>query len=301
VVRLGRTHYTRPISMGTTLQDLTKKGRADVVMYDPELDHVALDVHVQQSEPMRVDNNLIEAEIVIDDGKEPFRLIGTDQRFGVLGNMDIRRGTIRVRDRPFTIKAGEIDFGSASHIEPHFDLRADTDVRRNAQLSQELWRIGVHAWGTPEAFRFELTSDPYLSEDDIALLLAVGSTHTELAQMTAGDLTSTAAFEALATVTGVEREVKRALPAIDDIHIASAYSPRTLRTEPQLHLGKRLADRVRVSASTALSQSRDFSTGLDYQISDRASVGARYNNKTNLSYSSLGDVGVDVKWRLEFD
>jgi translocation and assembly module TamB len=300
-LRLGRTHYTRPITMGTTLGDLTKKGRVDVATYDPDLDHVALDVRIQQSEPMRVDNNLIEADIVIDDGKEPFRLIGTDQRFGVLGNMDIRRGTIRVRDRPFAIKVGEIDFGSAARIEPRFDVRADTDVRRNNQRNQENWRIGVHAWGTPESFQFELTSDPYLSEDDIALLLAVGSTHTELAQMAASNLTSTAALEALATVTGVEREVKRALPAIDELHIASAYSPRTLRTEPQLHLGKRVADRVRLSASTALSQARDFSTGVDYQISDKTSVGARYNNNTKLSYSQLGDVGVDVKWRLEFD
>jgi translocation and assembly module TamB len=119
--------------------------------------------------------------------------------------------------------------------------------------------------------------------------------------MAASNLGSTAALEALATVTGVEREVKRALPAIDEVHIASAYSPRTLRTEPQLQLGKRVADRVRVSASTALSQARDFSTGVDYQISDKTSVGARYNNKTNMSYSPLGDVGVDVKWRLEFD
>ena len=55
------------------------------------------------------------------------------------------------------------------------------------------------------------------------------------------------------------------------------------------------------SASTALSQARDFSTGVDYQISDKTSVGARYNNNTKLSYSQLGDVGVDVKWRLEFD
>ncbi|HET8935063.1 MAG TPA: translocation/assembly module TamB domain-containing protein [Polyangiales bacterium] len=300
-LRLGRTHYTRPISMGTTLQDLTKKGRVDVATYDPELDHVALDVRIQQSEPMRIDNNLIEAEIAIDDGKEPFRLVGTDQRFGVLGNMDIRRGTIRVRDRPFSIKSGEIDFGSVSRVEPRFDVRADTDVRRNNQLNQENWRIGVHAWGTPESFQFELTSDPYLSEDDIALLLAVGSTHTELAQMAASNLTSTAALEALATVTGVEREVKRALPAIDEVHIASAYSPRTLRTEPQLHLGKRVADRMRVSASTALSQARDFSSGVDYQISDKTSVGARYNNKTTMSYFPVGDVGVDVKWRLEFD
>jgi translocation and assembly module TamB len=58
---------------------------------------------------------------------------------------------------------------------------------------------------------------------------------------------------------------------------------------------------VRLQASTALSQSRDFSTGVEYQISDKTSVGALYNNRTKLSASQLGDVGVDLKWRLEFD
>ncbi|MEY4583490.1 MAG: hypothetical protein RL701_8193 [Pseudomonadota bacterium] len=300
-LRLGRTRYTRPITVGTTLQDLAKKARVDVDTYDPELDHVALDLRVQQSEPIRVDNNLIEAEISIDDSKEPFRLLGTDQRFGVLGNMDIRHGTFRVRDRPFTITDGEISFSNPARVEPHFEMHADTVVRRNAELGQLVWRVGVHAWGAPEAFQFELTSDPQLSQDDIALLLAVGMTHAELAQVQTSSLTSTAAFEALAAMTGVDREVQRALPAIDDVHIASAYSPRTQRTEPQLHLGKRIADRVRLNASTALSQSRDFSTGVEYQINDKTSVGAIYNSKTKTSASQLGDVGVDLKWRLEFD
>jgi translocation and assembly module TamB len=300
-LRLGRTRYTRPVSVGRLLSDFTKKTRADVDSYDPKLDHVALELRVVQSEPMRVENNLIEAEISIDDAKEPFRLLGTDQRFGVLGDMDIRHGTLRVRDRPFSIKEGEISFDNAGRIEPRFDMHADTDVRRNAELGQLHWRIGVHAWGTPEAFQFELTSDPYLSQDDIALLLAVGMTHTELAQLQTSNLTSTAAFEALATVTGVEREVQRALPAIDDVHIASAYSLRSMRTEPQLHLGKRIAERLRLNAATGLSQSRDFSTGVEYQISDKTSVGAMYNNKTSTSASQLGDVGVDLKWRLEFD
>ena len=300
-LRLGRTRYTRPVTVGRLLTDFTKKTRADVDSYDPKLDHVALELRVVQSEPMRVENDLIEADISIDDSKEPFRLLGTDQRFGVLGDMDIRHGTMRVRDRPFSIKDGEISFDNAARIEPRFDLHADTDVRRNAELGQLHWHIGVHAWGTPEAFQFELTSDPYLSQDDIALLLAVGMTHTELAQLQTSSLTSTAAFEALATVTGVEREVQRALPAIDEVHIASAYSLRSMRTEPQLHLGKRIADRLRLNASTGLSQSRDFSTGVEYQISDKTSVGAIYNNKTSTSASQLGDVGVDLKWRLEFD
>ncbi|MET0387843.1 MAG: translocation/assembly module TamB domain-containing protein [Polyangiales bacterium] len=300
-LRLGRTRYTRPIMAGPILQDLAKSNRADVDTYDPELDHVALDLRVTQSEPTHVENNLIQAEIAIDDGKEPFRLLGTDQRFGVLGAMDIRQGTFRVRDRPFSISDGEITFGNAARIEPRFEMHAETEVRRNVELGQLLWHVGLHASGTPDAFQFELTSDPYLSQDDIALLLAVGMTHVELAQLQTSTLTSTAAFEALAAVTGVEREVQRALPAIDDVHIASSYSPRTQRTEPQLHLGKRIADRVRLNATTALSQSRDFSTGLEYQISNKTSVGAIYNTKTKMSASQLGDVGVDLKWRLEFD
>jgi len=206
-----------------------------------------------------------------------------------------------VRDRPFTITDGDISFSNAARLEPHFDVHASTDVRRNVELGQLYWHVGMHAWGTPDAFQFELTSDPHLSQDDIALLLAVGMTHAELAQLQTSNLTSTAAVEALAAVTGVEREVQRALPAIDDVHIASAYSPRTQRTEPQLHVGKRIADRVRLNASTALSQSRDFSTGLEYQLNDKTSVGAIYSSRARTSVSQLGDVGVDLKWRLEFD
>jgi translocation and assembly module TamB len=300
-LRIGHARYTRPIGVGRLITDLTKKTRADVDSYDPKRDHLSLDLRVLQSEPIKVENNLIEAELNIDDSKEPFRLLGTDQRFGVLGDMEIRQGTVHVRDRPFAIKEGEIRFDNPARIEPHFDMHADTDVRRTGQFGQLHWHIGVHSWGEPESFQFELTSDPYLSQDDIALLLAVGMTHTELVTMQTSTLTSTAAFEALATVTGVEREVKRALPVIDEVHIASGYSLRSQHTEPQLHLGKRVTDRVRLSASTGLSQSRDFSTGVDYQISDKTSVGALYNNKTSTSASTLGDVGVDLKWRLEFD
>jgi translocation and assembly module TamB len=301
VLRLGHARYTRPITVAKLITDFTKKTRVDVDTYDPKLDHLSLDLRVVQSEPIRVQNSLVEAELSIDDSKEAFRLLGTDQRFGVLGNMNIRAGTLRVRDRPFSIKEGEIRFDNPARIEPHFDLHADTDVRRNGQFGQLHWHIGVHAWGEPESFKFELVSDPYLSQDDIALLLAVGMTHTELAQLQTSTLTSTAAFEALATVTGVEREVKRALPAVDEVHIASDYSLRSQRTEPQLHLGKRIAENVRLSATTGLSQSRDFSTGVEYQISDQTSVGALYNNRTSTSASQLGDVGVDLKWRLEFD
>ncbi|HKP58389.1 MAG TPA: translocation/assembly module TamB domain-containing protein [Polyangiales bacterium] len=300
-LRLDRAMYSRPITMGRTLRDFNKTERADIASYNPEADNLALDLRIVQSEPLRIQNNLIDADITIDDSKDAFRLLGTDQRFGVLGRMSIRRGTVRLRNTAFAISQGEITFDNPARVEPSFDIHGDTEVRHNTtQGSQINWQIAAHAWGTPDSFRFALTSTPYLSEDDIALLLAVGVTQTELAQFKS-DMTGTAALEALATVTGVDREVQRALPAIDEVRIASAYSQRSQRTEPQLHVGKRIADRVRLDASTALSEARDFGAGVEYQISDKTSVGAAYTNQTANSPSHLGDVGVDLKWRLEFD
>jgi translocation and assembly module TamB len=298
-LRVEQLDYTRDIQMARTLEDFTKSQRADVAGYDPEADRVAFDLRIHQERPMRIHNNLIEAELQIEDAKQPFRLVGTDQRFGVTGLMTVRKGTVRFRGTEFELRQGDIAFDDETRIDPRFDLLATTDVRR--QHDQANWRVEMHAWGTRDSFQFRLTSDPYLTEDDIALLLAVGMTHAEMAQLQTGELTSTAALEALATVTGVEREVHRALPEIDDLRVASAYSESSNRTEPQLFVGKRIADRVRLSASTGIAESRDFKTGVELQLNEQTSVEAMYNNQNASTASQIGDVGVDLKWRLEFD
>lgn len=299
-LRLDEARYGRDIQVGRSIQDLYRKQRASVDDYDPAGDMVTLDLQVAQTQPIRIENNIIDADVVLDTRKRAFRLVGTNQRFGVLGSMSVKRGTLSFRDTTFVIRDGGFHFENPARIDPRFDMRAVTDVKRAGALSQNIWHIGMHAWGTSDDFRWDLSSDPHLSEDDIALLLTLGMTHAELAQLNAGDLTGTAALEALATVTGVEREVQRALPTIDDFRVQSAYSQRSNRTEPQLYVGKRLADRVRLSASTGVGASRDFRAGVELQVSDQTSIQPSYSNQ-NASGTSLGDIGVDLRWRLEFD
>jgi len=216
-----------------------------------------------------------------------------------VGSMAVRKGKIRFRERTFDIRQGDVHFDDETRIDPRFDLRATTEVRRTTDRSD--WRIEIHAFGSRDHFQFELSSEPYLSEDDIALLLTVGMTHAELAQLQTSELASTAALEALATVTGVSGEVHRALPQIDDFRISSVYSERTNRTEPQVVIGKRIAENVRLSAQTGIAESRDFKTGVELELNDKTSVQAVYNNQNTTSASQIGDVGVDLKWRLEFD
>ena len=107
--------------------------------------------------------------------------------------------------------------------------------------------------------------------------------------------------EALASVTGVDREVKKALPVIDDFAVTSAYSARTNRTEPQVVVGKRLSDRVRASATTGLSAESNFKTGVQWRLNNQTSVEAGYDNVQTTTSSQFGNVGVDLRWRLEFD
>lgn len=301
LLRLQKLRYAREVKVGRSIEDMVRKERAEVENYDPEEDILALDLRVVESEPLHVVNNLIDARLTLDKEKRPFRIVGTDQRFGILGSMKVKRGTLRYRNTAFDIREGAFHFNDDKRINPVFDIRATAKVQRNSGLGQNGWAIGMHAFGNRDEFQFDLSSDPYLAKDDIALLLTMGMTHAELAQMETGDLTGTAALEALATVTGVEREVRKAIPTIDEVGVQSAYSNRSARSEPQVYIGKRVADQVRVSAATGVGESRDFSTGVELQVSDQTSVAAKYNNQNSSGTTDLGDMGVDLKWRLEFD
>lgn len=299
-VRVARLEYGRNIELGT-LGDALRTQRAEVDRYDPASDWIQLDLRIRQDEPFLVRNNLVDAELRIEDSERPFRLTGTNQRYGAIGDMRFSRGRVFFRNAAFELRpGGTLAFDDEERISARFDVHASTDIRRSGDLSSQSWRVLLDATGTTDAFSIATRSDPDLPQEDILLLLAVGLTRSELETLRGGDLTSTLALEALASVTGIDREVRRALPVIDDFRLSSAYSVRTGRTEPQVSIGKRIADRVRLSATTGLSESREFRAVLEAQLDDTTSIQAGYDNYNVTSASSFGNVGVDLRWRLEF-
>ena len=301
-VRVARLAYTHNIELGTTLGELSRTERREVVNYDPAQDHVAVDLTVHQDAPFLVRNNLVDATISIADDDRPFRIVGTDQRYGIVGDMRFSRGRIFFRNASFEMRnGGTLSFDSEERVEPRFDVHATTEIRRSGDLTAPSWRVMLDASGSRDAFRIVTRSDPDLPQEDILLLLTIGMTRMEAEALRGGDLGGTAALEALATVTGVDREVRRALPVIDEFRLTSGYSVRALRTVPQVSIAKRIADRVRLSATTALSETREFRAQIEAQLSDTMSVQAGYDNYNLTSASSFGNVGVDWRFRLEFE
>jgi translocation and assembly module TamB len=208
------------------------------------------------------------------------------------------------------VRQGTIKFDDPTRIDPQVDLLAITEYRRSGATSTSasaigsrtagMWRITLHAYGDTDNLHLDMTSDPPLAQEDIVLLLLVGMTRAEIDQLQQGAFFAGAALEAASSATGASSAVKNAIPVIDDFRFGSGYSTRTGRTEPQVTVGKRLTDDVRASVTTGLSEDRELRSNIEWRLGQRVSVQGSYDNVNDVSSSTLGNLGVDLRWRLEF-
>jgi len=302
--------YTRPINLEASALGGVAK-RTNVEVYDPSLDAIKMDILVKSHVPLRIRNNLVEIALGIDS--DAVLVTGTDQRFGLRGELKaLPGGRFHLRANDFDVRQGVIRFEDPTRVDPSVDVTAVTEYRRYTETSAGaaasagtgaggLWRITLHAYGDLDHLRLDMTSDPPLSQEDIVLLLTIGMTRAEVDQLQAGSLGASAALEALATVSGADRAVKAAFPVIDDFRFGSAYSPQTGRTEPQVIVGKHLTDTVRASVATSVGEDEELRANIEWRLNQRLGVQAAYDNINDVSSSVVGNVGLDLRWHLEFE
>jgi translocation and assembly module TamB len=308
--------YTRPIAMSLDLSQLTGKSqRTKVATYDPADDVLRFHVNVVAPKPLHFSNNLVDLRLEVTD--PGIVLSGTNQRFGALGNLRIAPDSkLRLRSSEFEIREGYVRFDDPTRINPVVEVRAQTEYRRYAEASAAeatsaasagggstsgQWKIGLHAHGEPENLKVALTSDPALSQEDILLMLTMGMTRAEMDRGLASSLGQAVGLEALSQLTGADQAVKTIVPIIDEFRFGTGYSSRTGRTEPNVTLGKGLTDNVRANVTTGLAENREVRSTVEWKISRRTSVQASYDNVNDVSSSLLGNLGADLRWRLEFE
>src|SRR5512142_568967 len=79
-VTVDDLEYDRPVQITADVSALAQRGkRSQVEVYDPENDKVDFDVFIYARSPIRINNELIEAELALD--KAGLELVGTNQRF----------------------------------------------------------------------------------------------------------------------------------------------------------------------------------------------------------------------------
>lgn len=309
-VVLSSFEYTRPmfLDLSESLK-ATRTARTVVDAYDPSQDAVRIDLALRARSPLRIKNNLVELGLLVDT--PVLSVSGTNQRLGLRGVLKAAQGgRFRYLSNDFEITQATIRFDDPTRVVPKFDVVATTEYKRYSNAGTisgagatstsglSVWRIRLHAYGEPEDMRIELSSEPPLSREDIALLLTVGLTRAEIDQVRSSAYAS-AAFQAVGALTN--SAVKDAIPVIDDFRFGSAYSPRTGRTEPQVTVGKRLSDNVRASVSSGVAEDRLLRTNVEWRLNRALAVIGSYNNASTVNSQAVGNVGVDFRFRLEFE
>ncbi|WP_437815893.1 translocation/assembly module TamB domain-containing protein [Sorangium sp. So ce1078] len=326
-ITLTSFNYTRPILMAVDLGDLTGRQRTTVQTYNPAADAVRFNVTVLSPNPLHFSNDL--ADMRLEVSPTGLELSGTNQRFGARGSLRILPDSkLMLRSTEFNVREGYVRFEDPFRIAPKVDVRAESEYRRYTAMSSTAatdpasgaepaapagaggstgasagghWRIKLHAQGDADNLQLNLTSDPPLSQEDIVLLLTLGMTRAELNQGVVSSLGETMGLEALSSLTGADKAVKKIVPIIDEFRFGTGYSSKNGAPEPTVTLGKRITDAVRANVTTGLSQGSQVRAGVEVKLSDRMSIQGSYDNANDASSSPLGNVGADLRWRLEFE
>ena len=313
---LTSLEYTRAVNLTTDLSALGGKAkRTEVDSYDPTLDSVVFDIRVRAAQPMRIKNNLVDLKLVIDS--DSLAVTGTNQRFGLRGSLkSLTGGHFRFQGNDFEIRQGIIRFDDPTRVAPNVDVVAVTEYRRYTDTgsagaatssggggltgSGALWRITLHAYGDSDDLRIELTSEPPLSQEDIVLLLTVGMTRAEIDQLQASSLGASIALSYLGAASGADRAVTSTITVIDDFRFGTGTT-KTGNVDPQLTVGKRVSDNLRASVTSGFSEDRELRSNIAWRLSNRVTVEGSYDNINDVASSSIGNIGLDLRWRLEFE
>ncbi len=318
-VELTSFSYTRPIELAVNLAQIGARQRTAVETYDPKNDTFRFNLTVVSPKPLSFSNNLVDMKLeVVEPG---LVLSGTNQRFGAKGLLRIKpESKLRLRNTEFEVREGTVRFDDPQRIAPKVDMRATTEYRRNSSGTSTsaatasaadagpastqaggAWRIVMHAYGNAEALKVDLTSDPALRQEDIVLLLTFGLTRAELDQGLASSVGETVGLEALSALTGADKAVKTFVPVIDEFRFGTSYSSRTNRPQATVTVGKRLTDSVRATVTTGVTENRDVRGTIEWQLDKGVRIQASYDNFNDTYGLPFGNLGADLRWRLEFE
>jgi autotransporter translocation and assembly factor TamB len=248
-----------------------------------------LDLHIRAPAQLFVENNVARIE-----GRADLRLTGSANHPVVSGRVEALDGQVTFRSREFEVLGATVDFRPDLGLVAALNISAESVI----ETRDATYTVGIQVTGTTENPRITLSSDdPSLSQTDIATLITVGRTTSQM-RGTGGGFT---AWDALGFIprdltAGVEGQAKQFLP-IDRIEFESVYSRTTGNFEPQIKIGKDLSDNLAVSVGQTFGISSRTSVETEYRLGPRVSIPLMWESQTE---TEAGAFGGGVRVRYEF-
>ncbi|MBI5016690.1 MAG: translocation/assembly module TamB [Deltaproteobacteria bacterium] len=281
-VRLQHLLYARRVNWRTMVLDLIQRRPLEVQGAGTG-GGVFVDLSLQGSQDLRVENNLADLSLAVD-----LRARGTLPRPSLWGRVELLDGTLKFRNQDYTVLRSTVEFLGEAQPVPLLDLHGRTTAGQYA--------VNVDVTGPLDGYQVLLSSSPPLSQTDLVSLLTVGTTSD---QVQAAD-TVTAA-EATSFLTGriqdlLETEVGDLL-GFEQFSIDTSYSPTAQSSMPRVTVGKAITQSLFAKYSAAVGEQSTQDVQLQYTVNPRLQLLGTWSDR---GPSDKGSVGGEVRIRFTF-
>ncbi len=236
----------------------TSEGAADV---KPLL----LDLYITAPKDIKIRNKLAEIDLSAN-----LRIQGSTVNPKLEGRIGLLDGKVSFGGVRYEIISGVIDFVNPMELNPEMNIQVETTVQE--------YEINLGIEGNLEQFGLVMSSEPQLSDGEIARLLAAGSD-----EGSGGYNLVTKPLQSL-----VEDRIEKALKFdrftvnVDPLLSSSGDSDAT----PTVTLGKRLFSDLLLTFTTSVGGSEQSQiVEVEYELSDNLSLTARRNEKGEIDTS----------------
>jgi len=246
----------------------------------PIFNNMALDCNIRYRDPFVVDNNIALLTI-----KPDLNIHGTVNQPLISGRAEVETGTVYFQRNEFNVKKGVFDFLNPYKIEPTIDIQSEVKIRE--------WTVFLKISGTPDALRFDMTSDPSEREEDILSLLISGKTTQELIAREGGSSLSPKQMLADVLSETVQKDIKDAT-GLDVVALEyNEAKDAEASDEVKVTLGKELSRRVTVKYDLQTKNAKVIRKVItEYKFLEKLIMNAFQDTE--------GHYGGGIQFRLEF-
>jgi hypothetical protein len=289
-----------------TLQYTPAASGSKSAMDDVPLFKLKIDVNADRN--ILVQNDLFDAEL-----KAHVTIVNTLDAPRILGTAEMIQGKMTFKDRKFQVQSASANFDNPSTLVPHVNMNASTEVGSTKVL--------LNASGQMDKLKFDLTSNPAMSESEILSLLSLGGGTLDNRNRYAGVQTDYSAVQQgeaaslllqtmdfnrdLQDKTGFEIQLDESISPLAGQSIFNAKAPTEQTAEPKLIVRRRIGDKFSVSygSTVGVGTDKESDFNAEYHLTPGLSAVGVYENYETQEETGLynqNSYGIDLKLQKRF-
>lgn len=252
--------YSQEIDLQALIGNKNRNLSLATIDSEAQASPLELELFIKAPQNIRFKNKLADINL-----KANMRVLGTAAKPQLEGRVEVLKGKIVFGDVRYDILGGVFDFLDPLRLNPEMNVQVETEIQE--------YKIRLNIEGNLDQFSLNMSSDPLLTDSEIAQLLTVGT----------GTQTKAYNFLSKPLQTIVEGQLEKAfnLDRISlDVDPLLSQNSKDSETAPTVTLAKRFFDALMLTYRTSVGgTTRKELIEVEYELSDGMAISARRDER----------------------